>query len=286
MRSGNQVVRFGIAVAREVTDDDLPGMAAEMAYRFLFAIVPLLLLLATTLGFIGDAIGLPGLFARLIEVARPVVPAAVIEILEGVAARMLLEHSGSFFTLGLIGTLWGAASGVGALMKGLNRAYDVERARSLWRRQLWGVAVALALPLIALAALAFASLGRRTLAAAATTLGLGDIGATVVGTASAVLLASMFFASMSVVYHRLPNVRMPYRYAVPGTIVAMGGLVVLSIAFGVYLDVAGGSAAAYTTFGTAFVFLLWLYLASLVVLVGAEVNALLAPAGRARWSSA
>jgi len=286
VRSGNRAFRFAGALVHEVADDDLPGMAAEMAYRFLFAFIPLLLLLATTLGFIGEAIGLPGLFARLIEAARPVVPAAVIEILEGVAARLLVDRSGSFFTLGLIGTLWGAASGVGALMKGLNRAYDVERARSLWRRQLWGFAVALALPFIALAALAFASLGRRALAAAATTLGLGEIGAAIVGTASVVALASVFFAALSVVYHRLPNVRIPYRYTIPGTVVAMVGLVGLSVGFGIYLDVAGGSAAAYTTFGTAFVFLLWLYLASLVVLVGAEVNALLAPAGRSRWSSA
>lgn len=285
MRRGNRAIRFAVALVHEVTDDDLAGMAAEMAYRFLFAIVPLLLLLATTLGFIGEAIGLPGLFARLIESARPVVPAAVIEILEGVAARMLHEHSGSFFTLGLVGTLWGAASGVGALMKGLNRAYDAERARPLWRRQLWAFAVAFALPLMALAALTFASVGRRALANAATTLGLGDIGAAVVGTASAVLLASVFFAAMSFVYHRLPNVRMPYRYVVPGTFVAMLGLVLLSIGFSLYLDVAGGSAAAYTTFGTAFVFLLWLYLASLVVLVGAEVNALLSPVGRSCWSA-
>ncbi len=272
-----------LALVREIGDDDLTGMAAEMAYRFLFALVPLLLFLVAALGFIGDAIGLPGLFARLIEEARPLVPAAVIEILEGVAARMLAERSGSFLTLGLIGTLWGAAGGVGALMKGLNRAYDAATQRSLWRQQVWGFAVALALPVVVVAALVFAGAGRRIARMLASALGLGDTAAGAIHGVELVLIAVAFFAVMSVVYYRLPNVRMRYREAVPGAILALAGFVGLSLGFGLYLDRATGSAAAYTTFGTAFVFLIWLYLVSLVVLLGAELNALLAPRGREGW---
>lgn len=254
-----------------------------MAYRFLFALVPLLLLLVTTLGFIGDAIGVPGLVARLIAEARPLVPSAVIEILEGVAARMLSERSGSFLTLGLVGTLWGVASGVGALMKGLNRAYDVEKPRSVWRRQAWGLAVAAALPLVSTAALVVASAGRQIARAIAGAVGSGETGVAAITAVEVAVVAAAFFAAMSVAYHRLPDVRMRYRTALPGTFVAVIGLALVSAGFGIYLDSATASAAAYTTFGTAFVFLLWLYLVSLVVLVGAECNALLSPAGRARW---
>ena len=286
MRRDSAVVRFGLALVHEIGEDDLAGMAAEMAYRFLFALVPLLLLLATTLGFIGDAIGLPGLFARAIEAARPFVPAAVIEILEGVAARMLTEHSGSFLTLGLIGTLWGAASGMGVLIKGLNRAYDVDRPRPLWRRQLWGFALALALPFLVIAGLVLASAGRRIATAIAESVGLGNAAAGTINVLGLLVIAAAGFGAVSVVYHRLANVRPPYRYALPGTFVALAGLVLLSVGFGIYIGLAGRSAAAYTTFGTAFVFLLWLYLVSLVILVGAEVNALLTPAGRARWAVA
>lgn len=278
-----RLVRFTVALIREIGEDDIAGMSAEMAYRFLFALVPLLLLLVTTLGFIGDAVGLPGLVARLIESARPLLPPSVIEIVEGVAARMLSERSASFLTLGLIGTLWGAATGVGSLLKGLNRAYDVERPRSLWRRQALGLGVALSLPLIALASIVFVTAGRSLARILAARLGFGDSVASVIDAAQLLLVGVAFFVSMSIVYQRLPNVRIRYRDAIPGTIVALLGLAFLSIGFGLYLDNAAGSVVAYTTFGTAFVFLLWLYLVSLIVLIGAEVNALLGPTGRARW---
>ncbi len=277
------IVRFGLALVREIGEDDLGGMAAEMAYRFLFALVPLLLLLVATLGFIGDAIGLPGLLARLIEEGRPLLPPAVTQILEEVAARMVAERSGGFLTLGLAGTLWGVAGGVGALVKGLNRAYDVAAPGPLWRRQALGLAVAAALPLVALAALVVVTAGRRIARAAASAVGAGDAGAGAINAVELALVAAAFFALMSVAYHRLPNVRMRYRAALPGTLVALVGSVIVSAGFGLYLDRAMEAAAAYTTFGTAFAFLLWLYLVSLVVLVGAECNALLAPAGRARW---
>lgn len=275
--------RFVLALARESGDDDISGMAAEMAYRFLLALVPLLLVLVTLLGFVGPLIGIDNVVASVLERAGPLLPAPVIEILGEMTRRMVEERSGGFFTLGLLGTLWGAASGVGTLLKGLNRAYDVDQARPLWRRQALGFAVALALPFLAVATLVVASAGGGLAVTLALALGLGVRAADVIDVVGLILVVIVFFLALSVVYHRLPNVRARYREALPGTVVTLAGFVILTQGFGIYLDRTSASVAAYTTFGTAFVFLLWLYFVSLVILVGAEVNALLSARGASGW---
>lgn len=49
----NPAARFPRALLQQIERDDAFGMAAEMAYRFLFAVFPLLLFLVTALGFAG-----------------------------------------------------------------------------------------------------------------------------------------------------------------------------------------------------------------------------------------
>jgi len=85
---------------------------------------------------------------------------------------------------------------------------------------------------------------------------------------------------MTLVYFALPAVRQRYRDVVPGSLVAAIGWSLVTQAFGVYVADVDQYRAAYGIFGAAIAFLLWLYLVALVVLVGAEVNALLSPAGR------
>ena len=88
----NPVTRFLRVLLREIEGDDVFGMAAEMAYRFLFAVFPLLLFLVTALGFAGDALGLNDLFDRLLQQASPFLPGQVVDIIDQYVSSLLVSR--------------------------------------------------------------------------------------------------------------------------------------------------------------------------------------------------
>lgn len=276
--------RFLRALFGEIGEDDIFGMAAEMAYRFLFAVFPLLLFLVAALGFAGDMLGIERLLDDLMRYASLFLPAQVVDVVEQYVASLLETRSSAFLTLGLVGALWGAAGGVGTLIKGLNRAYDVERPRPFWRRQLLAMATTLTMPPVALALLAVAILGRNLARWAGRWIGLERELVEVMALAGWPILVLLLFHGLSLLYHVLPNTRHRYVWSLPGSAVATGGWLLLSGAFGLYLDNFGNYDATYGSFGAAMAFLLWLYLVGVVVLLGAEVNALLEPTRRREWA--
>jgi len=276
--------RFARALIREVADDDVPGMAAEMAYRFLFAIFPLLLLSAAVLGLVAGPLGQDRLAIDVIDRMTGLLPVGVAPFIERTVRELVANRPGTYAAIGLVATLWGAAGGVGALIKGLNRAYDVERPRATWRRQLIAIGATLAVPALGLGLLALSVVGHSLAGWLGAMLGIGeDIGAVVAG-AQALIGGLVFLAAMSVVYRLLPAVRQSTRDVLPGAIVATAGWTALTQAFGTYVGNVDQYSGTYGAFAAPVAFLLWLYLVGLVVLVGAEVNALLSQRGRLAWA--
>jgi len=277
------VGRFSVALVREIADDDLGGMAAEMAYRFLFALVPSLLLVVTALGFLGPRFGLDRLAFRVLEQVRPIVPGDVHSVLLRYVEGFVREAgSGPLLVAGLVGALWGASGGVRTLVKGLNRAYDIDHPRPLWRRQLVALVTASLLPLAMFAAFVLASVGRALTFELAQLVGWNDAVAATLLAAQLPVTTVLLALLISLAYLALPALKQRYIDVLPGSAAAAFGFVALTQGFGL---VARGVQGEFTfrAIGTVFAFLLWLHFAALVLLIGAEVNALLLPRNRARW---
>ena len=254
-----------------------------MAYRFLFAIFPLLLFLVSSLGFAGQALGLHNVYENLMRHVTPFLPSQVSSILVQYGNHLFVSRSSASVTIGFAGTVWGAAGGVGTLVKGLNRAYDVEQARPFVRRQLLALNTMLILPTVGIAFFAVTVFGRNLVLRIGSWLGLRPGFAEMITTVRWPVLVLLLFVGFSLIYHVLPHIEHRYVHSLPGSAVATIGWIGLTQAFGLYLANFGKYDATYGSFGTAIAFLLWLYLVGVVILLGAEINALLEPRGRQRW---
>lgn len=279
-----RLARFLSALAGEFRNDDVPGMAAEMAYRFLFALFPLLLFLVAVLGYLVTTLGLSDSVTRLLNGAGAFLPAPTVSIVQRYVAELLTAKSAGFLSIGLLGTLWGAAGGVATLMKGLNRAYNVEQPRPFWQRKLLAVGITVLLPPVGLALLAVAILGERLAGRVGAGLGLQQPVAVALAWIRWPVLLVLLVLGFSLIYHLLPNTRHPYVWALPGSLVATVGWLALAFGFARYVAHFGNFDATYGSVGAVVAFILWLYLVGIVILLGAEINGLLAPSGRARWS--
>ena len=266
MFGGLSLKELGLRAWRESNEDKVWGGAAELGYYFLLALFPMLIFLFSLLGF------LPGAQDNLIRMLGRVVPGQAMTLVYQFLQDVVEHRSGGLLSLGIIGTLWAASSGVTAVIGTLNVAYDVDEQRPFWRVRLTalGLTVGLALLIAGGAALImFADQFSHWLAA---TLGLGaffTMASSVVGYALG--LACMFIG-IELIYYFGPNLKQDWRWITPGAVFAAAGIILGSLGLSLYLRVAPSNSATYGSLGAVITLMLWLYLLGLVLLVGGEIN--------------
>ena len=148
---GVDLVDVAKETARELSDDDVPGLAAEMAYHSILAIFPFLLFLAGLASIIEPLFGVGNLTDRIVEKASHVMPADATSLLRSFTSELVHSQGWGAIIFGLIGSLWASSATVGVAMKAFNRAYDVKEDRGFVRRKLVAIALTVGFALFLIA---------------------------------------------------------------------------------------------------------------------------------------
>ena len=119
--------QLALSTWREARDDNVFGIAAQLAYYFLLALFPLLIFLTSAVGF------LPDVQISLVNALAKVAPPEAITLVRDTLSDVVTHRSGGLLSFGLIASLWSASSGVASVMDGLNRAHDIKETRPFWR---------------------------------------------------------------------------------------------------------------------------------------------------------
>lgn len=271
------VTAIGKKVGKEFLDDDVPGLAAEIAYHLLFSIPAIVMLLIFLAALINDVSGVD-VVSRLKEMVEDYAPADTQEILISLIDNAIAQMSGGLASFGVLITaalaIWSGSNGVAAIMKAFNRAYDQDEDRPFVKKKLTAIGLTLLLGLFVNLAFVLLVFGTRIAEWIADNAGLGRafelavaIGRWPVGF---LLIAIM----LAVLYYLGPNVEQSFRWLSPGSIVATALWIALIFGFSLYLRFAdpGG---AYGSLSSILVFIFFLYVSAIVLLIGAEVNAAL-----------
>ncbi len=70
----------------------------------------------------------------IIEFIETYAPGEISELINQNVQQLVSNQNGQLLSIGIIGTLWSASNGINAVMRGFNRAYDVDEDRSLLLR--------------------------------------------------------------------------------------------------------------------------------------------------------
>ncbi len=255
------VLAFPWAVAQKFGNDQAGGKAALMAYYGLFALFPLLLLLATILGFVlaGD----PTLREQVIESALGKIPVIGDQLRSQVHP---LEGNTVALVIGIIGTLYGGL-GIGfASQNAMNTVWNIPYVRwpSIFTRY------ARTLGVIGL--LGVASVSSTGLAAFATGVSRGQ-SATVLAVAGSVLVNLGIFLLAFMVLTAEP---LRVRDVAVGAVTATVFWEALQL-IGTWFVTRGLRTASptYGVFAVVITLLSWMYLGSQLVLLAAEINVVL-----------
>jgi membrane protein len=276
---GLSVAEVGKRVAREVSEDDCAGQAAQLAYYFLFSLFPLLLFLVTLIGYLP----VPDLFDRMMDAASRVLPPQALSLVRDTIGNITSQQRGGLLSLGAVVALWSASAGFRAIMSSLNRAYDVREGRPWWKYYGISLLATIGLSILAIAAFGLLIFGPQIGHAIASYVGLGEAFDTVWGFIRWPVALVLLTLVLAGVYYVAPDVEQDFRWLTPGSVLAVVGWVAASIGFSIYVQNFGSYDKTYGSVGAVIVLLTWLYLTGFLLLVGGETNAVvehLAPAGK------
>jgi len=246
----------------------LPAFAGNLAYNAFLAIVPFLLFLVSVL----RALRATDLLSSVVDVLSGTLPAASAQLLRDQVQAEVTSRIPQLWLLSALlafGALWACSAGFRAVAGAMNVMYDTTDDRpalaQLALSMLWSLATA-ALVLVAFALVQAASHLLANLVAAPF-----DV---IWGVVKWTLLTGTAFVAFAATYAFVPSVRRPIRAIAPGATFATCVLGVFSLGFAFVFNVFGGLLVdpLYGWFTGVFALLLYLYWASFILLLGAEVN--------------
>ena len=272
--------RFVRDIIDEWSKDRVGGLAAEIAFFALLGFFPSIIVLAAALG---SADGILGAGAAadiegwLVEQLTTVLGGD--NNVEDVVRDLFATDNGSAFTVGAVLAAYAASRGFTAVVRALDIAYDHEHQRGWLSTRLVGFGLTLMSVVVAAVVLTLIVIGPLFGEGAELAERLGvDSWFTVLWTWfrwPVVFLALIGWAAS--LYHIAPNHRSPWKYEVPGALLASVWWTAVSLGFGTYLSFASsGANAIFGLLGGALSLLFWLYLMAMGLLLGAEVNSIIA----------
>ena len=243
---------------KEIKDDRATLIAAGMAYYGFLALFPALIAAVGILGLIDAP---DSLYAQMEETTRSALPAGASDLVGQAIDNARTPQEDASLVAALIGTavaLWSASSGLVALQKGLNVAYDISEERKFIKARLVAFGLIIAIGLLGGVPSPFFTFGDTAFF-------------TVVGWILTIAAVMVLF---SLFYYLGPNRDSPrWTWVSPGGIVGAGMWLLVSVAFAIYVENFSSYGKTYGTMAGVVVLILWLFLTSLSVLVGAELNA-------------
>ena len=242
----------------EIKEDRVTLIAAGMAYYWFLALFPAVIALVGVLGLIDAP---PETINSMEESVRNTLPAGASDIMGdaiGNANSTKESASGVAAIIGIAVALWSASAGMIALQKGLNVAYDIKEERKFLKARLVAFALIIATGLLGGVPSPIFTFGEATFFK-----WLGWI-LTVV---AVVILFSVF-------YYLGPNRESPrWTWVSAGGIAGALLWLMVSVGFFFYVNEFSSYGKTYGTMAGVVVLILWLFLSSLAVLIGGELNA-------------
>jgi membrane protein len=257
---------------KEAGKDNITLVAAGVAFYAFSALVPMLTAFVLTYGLVAEPSSVVS-HTQMLTNAMPRESASII----GEQLKSMSETAGTktgfALLIALLIALYGASKGAGSLMTGLNIAWGTKESRGFVKRTLIAIAMiagAVVVMLLVILAMSAIHLVESLLPS------FGGAMHFIIQALGFILAALAVMGLLATIYRYGPDrPNAKWRWITPGSIVATLVWLLATIGFGFYVANFGSYNATYGSLGAVIVFLTWLYLSAYIVLLGAEMNAVL-----------
>ncbi|WP_026695036.1 YihY/virulence factor BrkB family protein [Peribacillus kribbensis] len=252
---------------KRIAADDVSGMAAQLAYFFLLSLFPFMLFFISLLPY------LPIKEGDILNFAASYAPEGTMELVRK-NLGLLMKGSGKLLSFGIAASIWTASTGMNAIVKAFNKAYDVRENRPFILSRALSVVFTLGMMAVIIIALLLPVFGSQIGRAAGDFLGLSSEFMYIWAFIRWGISTFVLFIIFLMLYWFAPNIKLKCLTVLPGALFATGGWIFVSYAFSFYVEKSAHYAATYGTLGGIIVLMVWFYLTGIILIIGGEINAM------------
>jgi membrane protein len=253
---------------KEFNEDNCLGLAAQLSFYLLLALVPAIVFLVALASFLPAAS-----IDQLLATARPFMPGDMAGLLDGLLTNVREEQSGGLLTFGLLMALWSSSAAIVGVIYAMNQVYDIEEGRPWWKQRLVAIALTIALAVFVLLAFGLVLLGPWLADWMADHFGFGAVFAWTWKILQWPLVFALVAFGLALVNYFAPDADQDWTWITPGALLATALWLLASLAFRFYVTNFADYNATYGSLGAVIILMMWFYISSMAILMGAEMNA-------------
>lgn len=256
--------------AHEIQERTLFNRASSLAFNFMLAFFPATIFLFTLIPFIP----IHNFQGQLLNLLSTVLPYNAYMAFQSTIEYIVKIHNVKLLSLGFVTALYFATNGIINLMRAFNRSSLVVEKRQWWTRRMIAIALTLLISIALLTAIAV-MIGSETIISYLQShiYRKGHFWVYLIGFSRWVIVIAIFFVSISLLYRYGPANKEKWKFLSTGSIMATSLAVLTSMGFNYYINHFSSYNKVYGSLGTLIILMLWLYLNSLILLIGFELNA-------------
>lgn len=254
----------------------LPGLASEMAYNAMLALFPTILAVLTAIGIFRP---LKQTFQELAGRVSAVAPTEALGLIENFAQAISTSSNGGLFSISFLLAIWASSGALSAAMTALDQIHQIPPAkvRPFWKARIVALGLTLGAIVLLLLALGLVFISdvvvRNVAERGASFSGSFEVGLLHVWQLLTLpLVLGIMSVTVAFIYRFGPSQWNPGQPIMPGAVLAAIAWAILSNLFRLYVSHFGNYNKVYGAVGAVIVLLLWLYMSSLVLLLGDQLN--------------
>lgn len=254
---------------KETMEDNVLGIASQVAYNFFFSLFPLLLFLAPMLSLLGDK---RAIVSDLLGRFSEFMPAEAFALFSKVVTDIVFaQNAPGLISIGFILAIWSGSNIFTTFMDALDTAYDVTDARPWWKKRLIAIGVMFGWGIIITLVTAILLAGDSIVGFLRDRLGMGSAALTVWAWLQFPLAILLLVSFLYLLYWALPYVKQDKKQILVGSVFAAILFIVATLIFRLYVQHFPPN-KTYGTIGAVMILLTWMYVISAVILIGGELN--------------
>ena len=259
-----------IFFSRGFQKGSLVTRASAIAFNILIAILPSMIFLFTLIPFVP----FPNFQSELLLFFENILPENAFTLLEATLVLVITHKSSGLLFFMFLATIIFSTNGIHALINAFNISAHEFKVRSWLSQRITSLLLVFLISLMLAAAIIFILLGKTALNKLVE-MDIIQLNFTyyLISIANWIIFLALIFFAISTLYYEIPAVKKEWKYFSPGSIVATLLFVLSSLGFSFYVNNFGQYNKLYGSIGTLIVILIWLYINSISLLLGFELNA-------------
>jgi membrane protein len=264
------IYAVSISLINEFLEDSLLNKASSLAYNFMLALLPGTLFLFKLIAYIP----VNNFQDKLLELLHTILPTYAYLAFETTIEDIIKHQNAGLLSLGFITALYFATNGVSNLMQAFNNSSLILEKRTWLKRRGIAMLLTIVISVALIVAIVVMIAGESAITYLQSHIASkSHFWVYLLILSRWLIIISIFFVTISLLYRYGPSHKLKWAFLSPGSILATGLAILTSLGFTYYINHFASYNKIYGSIGTIIVVMLWLYLNSLILLIGFELNA-------------